>query len=556
MKKLLLLIGWMAFSSMILAQSIDEDFNGDFPAGWITIDKGHNPGTWSIDSVAGRDESGALFLDCYAADSTDSGTPDDWVITNQVTVAQGDIISFWADGGYVTTGEYFPDSVTIYASKTGTAEGDFTIVVGGVLLEDNGFAKYSFSLDENPDIDVDDAIYLAFYCNSNGSQVIIDDLWVGPYLAPALQNAAAIDDHSLWAYYDQEVVQDSLDVSEYLLKTGTEITFTTAEVDAANNFRVKLTTSSTIGNDLTIDQLIYEANEDTLEFYAGLSPIAYLSVTNPDGILEDGYPATFKGIVSAVTEDRVWFQDGVGAYHGVNTYALTDADHVLAGDEILVVGELDIYDNQSEIYPSMLVDIISSGNDIYPAEIIPGADIASTIAVETNPAEKYEGSLVKINHAVAIDTVTVEGDIYWSFSDDDGTTQFYVGARMGLINIDENTFIEGEEYHISGIVSNRDGIYSLNPRAGDIEEVVGIGDTVLKDLMIYPNPVKTELTLENIKEVNQITIINMLGQTIKQINVYGKQKLKIDLSELNSGLYFISFYNDKGIVKSAKILKE
>ncbi len=527
---------------------INEDFENGIPAEWTIIDEGENPGTWTDTIEGGYDGTNGVWVDTY---ESGFGQADDWLITPQYEIREGDVMSFWLYGNDAT----YEDTIYVEISKSGVNTDDFTVHVDTIYTVTD-WTKYQYKFDDISEVSAGENVYAALWALSNGSRVFMDNFRVGEYIPPKLIDAYAVDINKIAIVYDAEVNEADITIGDFELSGTEDITFTDFTISETNGKIVIASTSADMTSDNTLDLLTNAATGDEVEFYAGISSIAYVSVTNPEGTIESGYNATFKGVVSAVTDNRVWIQDGVGAHHGVNTYSLTNADDVAAGDEIIVVGKLDIYDNQSELYPSTLIDIVSSENDIYEAEVITGEDIASTIAVETDPAEQYEGSLVKINNAVAIDTVTVEGYIYWSFTDDDGTNTFYVGAPMGLITIDETTFTENEEYNITGIVANRDGIYSLNPRAGDIEETVGIGDAALKDMNMFPNPVKSMLSIENISGVNQISIINTLGQEIKKVKVNGNENLNLDLSELNSGLYFVSFYNEKGILKSSKIIKE
>jgi len=54
---------------------------------------------------------------------------------------------------------------------------------------------------------------------------------------------------------------------------------------------------------------------------------------------------------------------------------------------------------------------------------------------------------------------------------------------------------------------------------------------------IYPNPATTSLTI-SANQINQITISNLLGQTIYS-RQYNSPKVQIDVSTLPSGLYFV-----------------
>ena len=59
------------------------------------------------------------------------------------------------------------------------------------------------------------------------------------------------------------------------------------------------------------------------------------------------------------------------------------------------------------------------------------------------------------------------------------------------------------------------------------------------DINIYPNPASTDLYIEwNTKEVNSISIIDLLGRVLYKIKVDHNSE-KVDISELPSGVYMV-----------------
>jgi len=82
-----------------------------------------------------------------------------------------------------------------------------------------------------------------------------------------------------------------------------------------------------------------------------------------------------------------------------------------------------------------------------------------------------------------------------------------------------------------------------------IEEQNNFTDDKLK---IYPNPAQSKLTIEfeiEKTETNSILIKNVLGQTVKIVDIKqlsnGENKVEIDISNLQSGLYFIKMQLNK-----------
>ena len=74
---------------------------------------------------------------------------------------------------------------------------------------------------------------------------------------------------------------------------------------------------------------------------------------------------------------------------------------------------------------------------------------------------------------------------------------------------------------------------------------LGINDALATQITIYPNPVKDVLTINNDNgfTINTLKIYNVLG---KQVLMQDKPTYQLDVSKLESGLYFISLSTDKG----------
>ena len=78
------------------------------------------------------------------------------------------------------------------------------------------------------------------------------------------------------------------------------------------------------------------------------------------------------------------------------------------------------------------------------------------------------------------------------------------------------------------------------------------------DLLIYPNPVNDYLFIEKGKlklSIRQIIITDVLGRTVLQLDVSVAELLKINISNLPAGPYYLSIVSDKTLIKS-KIIKQ
>jgi hypothetical protein len=83
---------------------------------------------------------------------------------------------------------------------------------------------------------------------------------------------------------------------------------------------------------------------------------------------------------------------------------------------------------------------------------------------------------------------------------------------------------------------------------------VSVVENELEDLMVYPNPTKSNLniTAENMK---RISIINTLGQIVYDAEVDSDNEV-IDMAQYESGLYMVRIITENGIaVERVNVVK-
>jgi len=92
-------------------------------------------------------------------------------------------------------------------------------------------------------------------------------------------------------------------------------------------------------------------------------------------------------------------------------------------------------------------------------------------------------------------------------------------------------------------------------RLSNIVEIIDegiINNKILSNLELYPNPFRNEIMINIPDQVKSVQIMNVTGQSIKNINFDGKT---IKTGKLNSGIYFItveSITGDKVVKKMVK----
>ena len=86
------------------------------------------------------------------------------------------------------------------------------------------------------------------------------------------------------------------------------------------------------------------------------------------------------------------------------------------------------------------------------------------------------------------------------------------------------------------------------------EYTEGVGEQSANALVIYPNPVNDKLTVEAQEAIGTVEIYNLMGAVIYSQKNCGN-KVEINTSDLQSGIYFIRLMNDK-VSETRRFVKE
>lgn len=162
-----------------------------------------------------------------------------------------------------------------------------------------------------------------------------------------------------------------------------------------------------------------------------------------------------------------------------------------------------------------------------------------------------------INESVASPTIEVGDTVLWTWADasqksvtslQNGTEVFDSGSLKGVNNDFSYTFSK------IGITEYQN---DLTPSMHGKVTVVGKLSTeekFIKNLNFYPNPVKNDLTISSIFKIDSYQIYNVLGTLVSEGK--GTSNItQVDMSRLNSGLYFVKV-TSKNMQTTLKIAKK
>lgn len=83
----------------------------------------------------------------------------------------------------------------------------------------------------------------------------------------------------------------------------------------------------------------------------------------------------------------------------------------------------------------------------------------------------------------------------------------------------------------------------------------GVDELSQNNFSFYPNPTTNLLNIKAENNLDQVSITDMSGRTIKNINNYNTKQAKIDVADLTSGIYFIQVVSN-GVPQVQKFIKQ
>ena len=75
------------------------------------------------------------------------------------------------------------------------------------------------------------------------------------------------------------------------------------------------------------------------------------------------------------------------------------------------------------------------------------------------------------------------------------------------------------------------------------------------EISMYPNPFTTSINIDLTRDMNSITISNVMGQQLYKIENVNRGPVNIDASNLTNGVYIITLTDTNNKTTSAKLMK-
>lgn len=99
------------------------------------------------------------------------------------------------------------------------------------------------------------------------------------------------------------------------------------------------------------------------------------------------------------------------------------------------------------------------------------------------------------------------------------------------------------------------GIYTYTCFYNDQGSTFGIPEhTLMDDVNLYPNPAKTELTIEYPDKIRKMILLSLTGSKLMEHETISN-RMRLDVSNLAKGSYILLFYSNEGFTGSKKLVK-
>jgi hypothetical protein len=272
-----------------------------------------------------------------------------------------------------------------------------------------------------------------------------------------------------------------------------------------------------------------------------VTPIATIQ---QNGVAGTSY--TIEGIVTFVQihvggsndgqQDGYYVQDARTPYSGIYVYEKNNTPAV--GNTVKVTGKFKVYYGMNELESVSSYTVTNANTQNWEPMLVDCATAATA---------QYQSCYVRMENVKILDA---QANGNYGISDNGGSTE------MMLLN--KTHQLQGQyitvnaTYQPAGVIDYSYDNWRILPST--LSYTVAIDETMLTNINIFPNPATTHFTVQCENTINNLTIINSIGQTVVSIeNVADGQE--INLNSLNNGLYLIQFRSGNNVKTEKLIIK-
>lgn len=327
-----------------------------------------------------------------------------------------------------------------------------------------------------------------------------------------------------------QLANTNIPISTYAMDEGTYYAYA---IDAASNMSAKSTIAITIDDELAPTVIIAA---QTISNASNNSVVAQSSEN--EGfiyLIKDDVPQTTKGQLDAA----------VAAKNGVKGFVFAAFTNITLPVAGLNPGNYHAYavDNNSNLSDaSSQIVVITAASRL--------KSMSSYSFQGTSPASigHIAGTLIDVEVPYGTSLTALVA----SFTISEKATA-YIGLVEQISGVTANNFTNPVTYTVEA----EDGTTLDYVMTVTVASGTGINDIQWVDaIQVYPNPVQDQFSIEMLKPVDRVIVIDLLGQIVADIDKPGTDLIQISTQSWTPGLFIVRFYRQGETVYHSKLIKK
>ena len=293
-----------------------------------------------------------------------------------------------------------------------------------------------------------------------------------------------------------------------------------------------------------LNGIVFEGLQPNTTYHFAIFPYTN-SGANIDYKTDGSYPtatATTEEVYVLLYED---FDDGLGVFTAYNAY----------GDQEWHQGT-----HQGTTYANMngYAEGAAHQNEdwlIGFAEIPNGISF-NEIWVDFSTAMKFDGDPLRVAISTDYDGISDPSDFEWEDITDafDYSTGNYEWVESGVFDVAD--IVASHSFYIAFIYTSNDeaaASWEIDYVRVIGQDMVGVNENEATMVSLYPNPANEQVSFVLDSDA-QVSVFDMTGRKVSMVNV-AAGNAQLNVSELESGVYFVNFRYANGSTAVSKFVK-
>ena len=187
---------------------------------------------------------------------------------------------------------------------------------------------------------------------------------------------------------------------------------------------------------------------------------------------------------------------------------------------------------------------------------IPNGISFNEIWVDFSTAMKFEGDPLRVAISTDYDGISDPSDFEWEDLTDafDYSTGNYEWVESGAFDVAD--IVAGHSFYIAFIYTSNDesaASWEIDYVRVIGQDMVGVNENEATMVSLYPNPASEQVSFVLDNDA-QVSVFDMTGRKVSMVNV-AAGNAQLNVSELESGVYFVNFRYANGSTAVSKFVK-